>query len=163
MNTIRCFPVFYLSTSEEGTTSLPIHSPTPSLSHSLPHFPIHTFTPSLPHFPSTPSLPHSLPHSLTFPFTPSLPHFPIPSLTFPFTPSLPHSLTSPLTHPHTLTLSNPFIAGEPMLTKLPLALRRMGGEAFGLGFIRSLDTRSICSSLCLVANIGERDVFSLGL
>ena len=45
--------------------------------------------------------------------------------------------------PLLLTLSNPLTTGAPILDgTVPLALRLSGGDGRGLGFIRSLDTRS---------------------
>ena len=68
-------------------------------------------------------------------YSDSLLPFPSPSLSPSRTTSLPSSLL--------LTLSNPLTTGAPILDgTVPLALRGGGGDGRGLGFIRSLDTRS---------------------
>ena len=87
------------------------HSPTPSLSHSLPH----TLTPSL-----TPSLTHSLSPSHTHSVTHSLPHSLSPSHTHSLTPSLPLSLTHSL--PHSLPPSLPLSLTHSLPHSLPPSL-----------------------------------------
>ena len=73
-----------------------------------------------------------------------------------------HSLTHSLVHslPCSLTLSNPLMEGDPVFGSLPPALRCMGGEGLGLGFMRSLDTRSTLrnGNLRLEPMTGELDI-----